>query len=451
MSYNARTIDELVIAEIPTARSPMPFPYVSWAADMETYCSDLNQMGWGFLKNCLFDFTVYEPYTSNVIRKELKRKFQNSTDFERYVSDITPQTLGLFNGNCVVKIYNIVDTSIPSINRMFAFNKFYSCLLGTSKQQVSKVHVYSLWNAKNLSTDRALFSMNMADAAIEAFVKTAWQKVWGITPGVDGWPGYVDSPTRSAWLAAMWVQIKKDAAIYRLPASGEGLMISSHAQDATLEMSRAVADVSEKKVGQVQPYYPHRDEDFIIEKMIVCSIPIVAKIAAPLGDWTNPFGFEWHTPDETTFNPFLALDSRSCIAIYGVKSGDRLALYIKPYGGVDNYCFPNFDRSLYQLEQVKSMPMTRDRFGIVDLSFVPAIGHHIMPFRIPKHHILSGEGASSWAKFRRGNFKARTRFYLRRIGTEYVSPLSVVSAVCELNPFGKRVSAINYSFEYDRV
>jgi hypothetical protein len=461
MPYNVKERQELVFAEVPICGGRWTYPmtadriYDAFAGYASEILTDNTELAWSAIcAHCAFDLIVYNEYTNEIVDRQLNRHFPTLASLVGHVNGL-PNDGAAFSVDCVAKVYSVIDNSVPRINRLFGFNKFYSCLIGTAKAKKNRFSPVSFYEAFDPDHDlddsnhtRAGFNFGLDHAAIEQFVSRAWTEIWGVTPGAGGFPAYnTNQWTRRDWLATIWFQTNKNKGLlYNLPATGVGLTVDINVDYGD---ERHVVDMSDTSSGDTVASGEH----YLIEKFVICSIPIWDKISdLGTGNWHRNEGFMWHHPFTDTQAQWQGMDSsRSHVIIYGLQSGDRRALYIKPFGGVDTVCFPKIDTSLYRLEVVSSWPRLRDKFMPVDLTpFTnPGGGHYLMQYRVPRNAFWAGSGRTmDYAK--RSNVDARHKFYLRRIGTEFVSPLSDVYIHTFFSPIGKRMSGITSLLETDR-
>ena len=130
----------------------------------------------------------------------------------------------------------------------------------------------------------------------------------------------------------------------------------------------------------------------------------------------------YSTFQEASRSEMQANDNSSMVIIYGVMYGDKKALYVKPFGGIDTFCLPKYDRNKFRLEACFSAPQHRDRHKIIEVD--AGGGHQGYTDRILRGSFFLGGTSRSLMRMVKNNDSAwDIRFYLRWVGTDYVSPL----------------------------
>jgi hypothetical protein len=464
--YNSKERQEIVMADTLVLESNQPYPATeaNVAKNFQTYAREWQApaglaAGWSdLLGQCLAEVTVYKWFSTEVVDRYRDIKFATFANLLTFLNTNLPhEDLGsgdVFTVDCVMKFYSVVDSSLPAINRIFGYNKCYSCLLGTSKNtervsgriRSSAVSLYDAVDPERLLDDlnhtRAAWTFNLDDARLEYFVAQAWKSVWGESMGSDV-PAYnTDDTSRRNWLSSIWFQTHKgQGKIYRLPATDKGLQIFMGHQTiydpvlAPIIPQRMTVDTAGNFVNA--KFW----ETYEIKKFSLCSIPLDNMVNIP----PSPDAFSFTV--EGGEDQYRAGDGTSTVAIYGVQSGDRRALFIKPFGGPDTFMLPKFDSYLYELEMVRIGGKMNDKFSNLNLLGVRT-DHSLYSYRFRKN-ILSTTFSKN-NNYERNNVDFKYKFYIRKKGSEFVSPMSSTYITCKFQNNGQGPSAWVYQVEHDR-
>jgi hypothetical protein len=291
----------------------------------------------------------------------------------------------------------------------------------------------------------------MDHPALEYFVTKAFTLLWGITPGTGVYTPYNnDNDSRRDWLSSIWFQTHKARGdLYSLPAANVGLKVSSWGTDRFSMPTRRLVNLVDGTFSNA-----HQLDHYIIDRYVICQIPLTQKIAPDGGgSWEHAGGFSWRDPitGGRSFHEIQDNQGLSSVIIYGLTNGNDRALYIKPFGGCDTFCVPAFDRNLYDLELIFERPFRRAQFSRrvnVNLdSYLYSGGSGYYDYRIPKTELM-------WyadTNLRRMRRDVTVKLYLRRKSSDQVSPLSTYYVRGKANPMGLRMSDTIMLVESERV
>lgn len=452
MQYFPRSREERVLGQCNIVHPGVPYPIQDSYIDNHfgKYCGELWALNtnpatpggrvsypWAdLMAHSYIDFYSYTSNTTTLLDMKLGQRFPTLADFRNFINDNFPHGdngLGYenFSTDVIIRIYNPVDNNILGVDRITAYNKFYTVLTGGA-------HLHKTMSLYDVNQNVSNVSGRNATLFVH-FITQAWFNIWGrnVNHAVMVPPAYTN-PDRWAthpehFMGAVWCQKNKNRTLYDLPATNMGLVVENPARpgNPTYRWSLDILPgASSKRYTVIDETL--NGQPFLIEKMMVASIPIADKVAVDSG--VN--GIIWHgdrnTVDSNNSISGLVIGDnlpvpqdimlrRSCLAVYGISCGNRKAIYIKPYGGVDSFHFPKFDQTKYILEATLSHPFKRDRIRqFPSLREMPTEYNQMF---LPKDElIMSGGGlGGQQQRFSKPDSLWTVQFYLRSLETGMVS------------------------------
>jgi hypothetical protein len=280
--------------------------------------------------------------------------------------------------------YSLVDPSIPTVEHMGAYNRFFVALNGSARYSKNIVTV-------SQTGSRLPF--------LGELIEQAWLHVWGETIT------YASNPAN--WAATIWLPAYKNRNLYRLPATGKGLSISGDPTSG-FDGNRMAYDPSTLSFVS-----KNNAVEWFFENMQICHMPMARPTAATDYQWLG----DPHPGD--AYGPV------SMVAFIGVRNGTQKAILVKPFAGADVFTVPKFDTDQYQLEAFYTQPGKTKRWIVLDATqyISEGGGHNFSPIRIPKSALTDVMSCSTGKRGVQPFLMGDLFFYLRRKGTQFVGPI----------------------------
>jgi hypothetical protein len=362
-----------------------------------------------FLQHCFFDITVFENNSTKVTRKRDGMQFNAPVDMFNYAKGMCNIQGGTCYSDCQIKIYSVVDSTISTIDHMGGYNKFFEILInGADKGN----RMTNIWSAFPGIATRLPFHTDTLAAIYRAAL--------GVMPVFD---------TIDTYAAGIWTPTNRKRGLYRLPdLDGESLL-----NGPRFAYNKDTEQWADMNSGLV----PH--SRFLIRGVGFMGIPQDHKITN-ISEFITTAG----NPPLTIWNPTWArwMGNCSSVACYGLEcqsDPNWVAVYIKPFTGMDTFTFPKYDPNELRLEMIVSTQEHRDRYYALDMSNdmpntgnapAPAepndSGTDFQPVRLRRWTLLKtlsrkpDPNSVGIPMYR----MEQIRFYFRRLGTPFVSPIS---------------------------
>lgn len=411
--------NKMVFTEVPLADASMVYPltmnvmedhFDQYAWGLFTPIPNGDKFQWGqFLSNCTFDFFYYKANIDVLNRMTVGKRFNLLSDFIAFVNDTTLNDGSMFQEDCIVKIYAPIGEHLPTINKISGFNHFYSSLVGGNRH--NKTH----------ELQGAYLGSRLPQTAYRNFITQVYNYFFGvdITAQYD-----LDA---EGWRASAWVQVDKVRNLYKLPKVGGPQLI----EIGSNSMSRCGIDVSSGYT--VTPVTLHTKWE-IIDSVLFAT------------DSTAGPGFSLYQVNNFA-QQSMSSHNASTVIVYLLSWGNLRALYVKPFGGIDNICFPKIPDT-FRIEGIVEKPGKRYRFIVPD---IPPTTHRFMTGRIQRREFFEGASRCSGVNHRlKKGTGWNVRFYVRDLTTGYVSKLSK----CYLHAqyaYTSNIQGIEFSIGYDSV
>ena len=421
MGYDPRAREEMVFAEIGIIFSTKGYPMT--AGDLNTsfsiYQGDLfwdggssNKNGYvwdDFLKHCLIQLKSTSYSDGTEVYRSTPQRFETITDFLEFINDNVDNDGSTFLHDTQIKVFNQIDHSATSINRLNSQNTFYAVLNATSKL----THNSSLIEIPNF--DR------WGEDNYKQFIINAWLHVWGI---VVTSAEYDADPM--SWRGSVWVQTRKTRNLYNLPTLGKNIEIQVGSVDSG---RRQVLEGLPHVVTMPQDY-----EKFRFEKKAVATMA------------QSGLGVTW---GESAFEVTGGVSPLSALMVFGIQRGDKKAIYVKPLGGIDAICVPKFDTKKYRLEAMYTSSQHKDRFRIVPVTMECNLTYSGWITRDKFWLGSKAQGVYHWSVSK--DIGKNIRFYLRRLDTNLVTPMSKVYIKAVRNREKSAGSGLDFLIETDKI
>lgn len=409
--------NKMVFTEIPVVDSSMVYPltmniledhFDQYAWGMFSPVFNPNKFSWaGFLGYCTFDFFYYTPFSSTLNRVELGKRFNSYPAFITFVNDTTTNDGSMFQEECIVKIYSPIGEYVPTINKISGLNHFYSSLIGGNRHN----------DTHELQT--AILGSRLPATQYRSFITQAYNRFFGVDISAN-----YDSDA-AGWRGSAWVQVDKVRNLYKLPKVGGTQRIEIGASS----MTRRGIDIASGYL--VTPVTLGTKWEIIDSVVMGCDSTV-----GPNGGITVYDNFA-----QTS----MTSNNDSMVIVYLLAWGSLRALYVKPYGGIDNICFPKIASNM-RIEAVVEKAGKRYRYVIPD---IPATTHRFMTGRIPRREFFASRSTGVNHRLKKGT-GWNVRYYVRDMTTGYVSRLSK----CYLNAqyaFTSNIQGIEFSIGYDSI
>jgi hypothetical protein len=444
MSYfDPKLQDEITIAQVSLTNigTPWAFPdsildaaFVKYAPEVFALQPNPAAVGgrvgrpWGeLMAYARMDLSLYNGNGINLTDKRINLRFVSIADLRTYLQAWVPHAWDpgsgqeVFTGDCIARIYFPVDRNINTVDHIVAYNKFYSVLNGGAHL----VKANSLSDIYNNVSD----ILGRNSVLVPAFIRQAWKILWNVDiDAVD--PAWVWTGKEDTWMGTIWTQRHKRKLLHRLPSTGVGMDVRNDQNVFNYRWYFSPADN--------RPYKVTAGEHFEIEKMYVCMIPIVDKVASPVGWGNGLIWFGGHAKHQAadywlfgggdpTRNS-IGLAGRSCLAVYGIRRGPWQAIYIKPYAGVDSFHFPKWSNNDMDLMAMTSRPMHRDKIFRIDSYYSST--HQFTPFFLPKDRLIMTVGSVGYQKMVAEDF-SNVKFCVLDRKTGMVSALGGAEIIIE--------------------
>jgi len=296
---------------------------------------------------------------------------------------------GTPGNHAVAKVYDVIDPTVPKIDKIWGINSFYSMLKGRSSYRNPK---YCINGTPNWS-DFSNWFEDLCDQNI----------------GFGTGHTYVANDERALWFS------RTDKKLYGLPTPGYSCNLGTNGSRWVWN-NGAVDFIT---LPAVRSYHNNPSSG---EQRLYCAL-----ILPGATNW------EWFTPGDTTpLIQSVASDNRSFIVLYQLEDGsdaNNRSIHVKPYG-VDRLGLNWFDSSTYDLfamyTRKNQTPIQREitslglSSAVKDLQWVE-YGAWIPP-----------EWGASRARLSLnmvGHQPYTTQFFLRHNTTNVVSPVSKARVV----------------------
>jgi len=406
----------MVLGVIPLIHYNTAYPYTAenFSSSFQKYQSELywdeiqqnlgdfrytwDQMG----KYLSFEIISFEPNSQKVLER-----IDNLKNIELANLLNKVKILGRSNGSSFTKdvslvVYSDIDNRIPVVSKISGYNAFYQSLIGGNRN--TKMYTISG------------MGIRWSDANIRKFVIEAWDAVYhtDITTAYDLSP--ID------WIDTIWVQTNKRKNLYHLPSGDFYMDSGNHSNRRGMEYLAGANSL----VPQNSTF------NFTANKAI---FQFNAK--------TGNYGSFEEVNEARATQTQLPITS---VMLRGLSGTSHKAIYLKPFGGIDTFCFPKFDNNQYRLEAEFSRDGNRRRFRIMEIPLVVGSGgndKYTERLRRDQFWIGGSSLVTVPNKNKQKDIGWNIRFYLRDLNTGDVSPMSDIGIIAN---YGKMLgySAIDY-------
>ena len=433
MQYDPLTKREIVYTEFGVAQPNAPYPltvdnlgkgFAKFQADMykqEVVSSPFRYEWSDLMKHCMVEIRIFDSngsFTSKTANVISGRRYETPEMLCGAINAVaTTDGSGTnFNCNVVIKIYNIISGDVPTVNRILGYNHYYQSVCG-GKMFTRENHLDG--NSSSFNIDKC-----------RVMVIDAFEKLFGATISTAQ---YNASPLD--YDACVWMQRTKNKNAYALPPVGENISIRSgelwgysgkQRQSLNLTTMNVVTNASIDEFRIVNAYAIKLNQNYGQDTAL---------------EWLGNIKRDtsWYSEDA------------SFLMVYGLQNGDRRAIYLKPLGGIDTICVGRFDPNLYRLEAVFSSPIGghRQRYRIIPVPQGDGAGNATYTGRIHRSLLFAGGGSRNWGRGAKNKDMGwDMRFYLRKLDTDFVSPVSnrYVRGLLNYN----KASGLDFLIGYDQ-
>jgi len=412
--YNKTDLREVIYSEFSIISPTYNYPFTASGLQQSfsKYQNDLYQSDSGistfsyhwddFLQYCLIEITIMDDgnMTTNAkTHRIIAGRRYSENEFIDTLNEKVNHSPGYFTQIVKIKIYNYVSNIVPTLDRLIGINQFYNSIIGG----------HMLGRNTFLDTNDSRLGVDSS----KLLVQEAWLSVWGITiSDVDFYAN------QAYYESTIWFQGNKRRNQFALPPVNENITIEVGCNEGTTGITRGCFNINTSVLET-----PDQLDLFRITSGKVASINQEFGIGG---------GINWND----SFKDMCSINDTSFAIFYGVQSGDRRAIYVKPAGGIDNFCVSRFDINLYRLEAIYSSPIGghRKRFRFIEVGDSPDDGTSTYTQRLLRSNLMKGSKSRNQYRGSKNKDMGWTvKFYLRKLNSDFVSEVSKTYIKAHLN------------------